>query len=176
MSQSASTSESLSLSDSASQSASVSMSQSVSASDSASLSASVSATVLPDDGTLIAPAGDGPAAPAVTGTAPAVIPLTTAPTPVGIEVPDDAVPLGVMEDEDELQSIEDQDEEIAELEDGEVPLVNMDSDQGMGLGHRVVHYTELILAAIMGGAYIGSTRKQKKELSALRKRIDDEER
>ena len=84
-----------------------------------------------------------------------------------------------MEDEDELQSIEDQDEddqEIAELEDGEVPLVNMDSDQGLGLGHRVMHYTELILAAVMGGAYIGSTRKQKKELSALKKKIDDEER
>ena len=115
------------------------------------------------------------------GTAPAVVPLAAAPTPApaGVTVPDDTVPLAVLEEEDELQSIEDQDEDdqaVVQLDDGEVPLANIETDQGMGVSHRILHYTELILAAIMGGAYIGSTRKQKKELSALRKRIDDEER
>ena len=92
-------------------------------------------------------------------------------------VPDEEVPLAVVEEDDLVDLDEEQDEnerEIEQIEDEEVPLVNVDS--GMSQSHRILHYTELILAAVMGGAYIGSTRKQKKEISALKKRRDDEER
>ena len=111
------------------------------------------------------PAGDGPAAPVGTG----IVPAAAAPV---VAVQDDEVPLAVMDVEDELQESDEQG--LTPIEDEETPLANKDLVESVR--HCILHFIELILAAIMGGTYIGSTRKQKKEIAALKKELEDKER
>ncbi|MCI8712122.1 MAG: hypothetical protein HFH23_07550 [Ruminococcus sp.] len=144
--------------------------------------------VVPGGDGPTAPAGDGPAAGVGVVPAPApaaVAPVTPAaptpatavapPTPV-ITVPDEDVPLGVMDLEDELQRLANQlvgGEGLTSIEDEEVPLAN--TNLATNVGHYVIHIIELILAVITGGVYVG-TRKQKKEIAKLKKELGDEER
>ncbi|MCI8895135.1 MAG: hypothetical protein HFI42_12280 [Lachnospiraceae bacterium] len=69
---------------------------------------------------------------------------------------------------------EEDNQEGQEIEDDDVPLAVMDNvadDQ-----HCPLHLAGLILAAVTGGAYIGATRKQKKQIAKLEKELGDKER
>jgi hypothetical protein len=163
------------------------MSESISTSISESLSLSESATI-PGDDAPTTPAGDGPAAPTVVVPAPgpaATAPAPVAPTPAAVTapvapvvtVPDDEVPLAVLDVEDELQRLAEQiagEDGLTSIEDEETPLANMNLTASVK--HCILHFIELILAAILGGAYVGSTRKQKKEIAEIKKKLEDEER
>lgn len=143
--------------------------------------------VVPGGDGPAAPAGDGPAAgvgvvpapgpAAAAPVAPAVTPAAAvAPTAPVVTVPDEDVPLGVMDLEDELQRLAEQlvgGEGLTSIEDEEVPLAN--TNLATNVGHYVIHIIELILAVITGGVYVG-TRKQKKEIAELKKGLGDEER
>ncbi len=77
-----------------------------------------------------------------------------------------------MDTDDETQTANE--DELTPIVDEETPLDNMNLAESVR--HCILHFIELILAAIMGGAYIGSTRKQKKEIADIRKKLEDEER
>lgn len=61
-----------------------------------------------------------------------------------------------------------------DIEERETPLAVMDN--AADAQHCPLHILELILTAVMGGAYIGSTRKQKKEIAKLEDKLGDKER
>jgi len=134
------------------------------------------------------PAGDGPAAgvgvvpapgpAAVAPAAPVVTPAAAAVTPPApvVTVPDEEVPLGVMDLEDELQRLAEQlvgGQGLTSVEEEDVPLAN--TNLAANVRHYVIHIIEVILAVLTGGVYIG-TRKQKKEIAELKKGLEDEER
>nr|WP_300858568.1 hypothetical protein [uncultured Acetatifactor sp.] len=116
--------------------------------------------------------------PPVTAAAPAPIQVTpVAPAAPEIEIPDEDVPLAVMDDEEDVQAPVEQpeeDQETVTITDEEVPLADMGSTPNVK--HTPLHYAELILAAVLGGAYFGSNRKQRKEIKELKKELGDEER
>ena len=107
--------------------------------------------------------------------------------PVPVEQPvtdieDQEVPLGVQPEENEDSgSQEEQDEqgqqddqEDVTIDDGDVPLADMNNISDTK--HCPVHGSGLLLAAIMGGIFAGSTRKQKKEVNRLKEGLGDKER
>lgn len=102
-------------------------------------------------------------------------PAPTVTTPV-IETPVEEVPLQpIIEDENDTPSPTEQVEgrqEFTEAVDDEVPLDNMNLAQNVK--HCILHFVELLLAAAVGGTYIASTRKQKREIAKLKD--GDEER
>lgn len=85
--------------------------------------------------------------------------MTVLPEEEDVQVP-------VEQPEDVQETVNITDEEVPQAEFGGTPSVK----------HCPMHFIELILAAIMGGAYVGSTRKQKKEIKELKKGLGDEER
>ena len=118
---------------------------------------------------------DNPVQPVVTPVVPAATPgaavtpvaaVADTVTPPVVQVDDPDVPLSVLEDEAD-------DQEMVGIEDQEVPLANTDLVDNVK--HCILHFIEWLLAAIMAGAYIGSTRKQKKEIAELKRELDDEE-
>lgn len=79
--------------------------------------------------------------------------------------------------EGELQGLAEQlvgGQGLTSIEDEDTPLANMNLPHA--IRHCILHIIELILAAIMGGVYVGSTRKKKKEIAELKKELGDEER
>ena len=113
--------------------------------------------------------------------------------PVPVEQPvtdieDQEVPLGVQpeenedsgsqEEQDEQGQQDDQEEqdsqETVTIDDGDVPLADMNNISDTK--HCPVHGSGLLLAAIMGGIFAGSTRKQKKEVNRLKEGLGDKER
>ena len=80
--------------------------------------------------------------------------------------------MAVMDTDDGVQAVDEN--ELTSITDEETPLDNMNLAESVR--HCILHFIELILAAIMGGAYIGSTRKQKKEIADIKKKLEDEER
>ena len=107
--------------------------------------------------------------------APTPAAAAVAPVAPVVTVPDNEVPLGVMEQEEEPEELINQpiENELMQIEDEDVPLAS--TDLAASGRHWVIHIIELILAAIMGGTYV-ETRRQKKELLELKKRLEDEER
>ena len=114
--------------------------------------------------------------PSMTGTVPTApigtVPIDTPP----VEQPEiPSVPVPVIPDDGEDEGIINENEdsnEIVKSGDDEVPLDN--TDLSKGVKHCILHFLELLLAAVMGGVYAGSTRKQKKEIAKLKG--EDEER
>ena len=104
--------------------------------------------------------------------APTVVPLAA---PV-VEVEDEEVPLAVMDVEDEIEddNVEAEDDGLIELENEEVPLANTNIIENVH--HCIMHFIELIIAAALSVYYVGSTKKQKKEITGLKKEIEDKER
>lgn len=86
------------------------------------------------------------------------------------------MPIPVMPDEEEETLITEAGggQEFTEVQDEEVPLDNTNLAQSVK--HCVLHFMELLMAAVVGGAYIGSTRKQKREIAKMKKGHGDEER
>jgi len=118
---------------------------------------------------LVAPAVDGtPAiAPATPAAAPAVTPAGPAVTPVVPEeqtvIEDEEVPLAVMDEEEP--------EELQNIEDEEVPLADMPLVSGVQ--HTVQHILELGGAGLLPLLLAGSNRKKKKEVTELKKRLEN---
>ncbi len=104
--------------------------------------------------------------------APAVAPVA----PV-IEVEDEEVPLAVVDLEDDIEMEDDEatgDQELMEVEDEEVPLTNTSIVESVQ--HCITHYVGLIIAAVLSAFYVGSAKKQKKEITGLEKELDEKER
>lgn len=101
-----------------------------------------------------------------------------APEAPEIVIPDEDVPLTVVnDDEEEVQAPVEQPEDVQEtvnITDEDVPLADMGGTPNAK--HTPLHYAELILAAVLGGVYVGSNRKQRKEIKELKKELGDEER
>lgn len=102
--------------------------------------------------------------------------------PVVVPVAEEEVPLAVVdleEDDDEeetLQGLVEEAEEAGEEQDlvsvaeEEVPLANNVVEE---VKKCATHFWVWILTAIMSVFYVGSTRKQKKELEELRNGVED---
>ena len=117
-----------------------------------------------------APAAAAPVAPV-----PAVADAQTPEAPT-VELEDEEVPLGVMdlEADDELADTDEQ-TPVVELEDEEVPLADA-AALAQSAGHGVSHIIEIVTTGVLSVFFAGSTRKQKKEVSELKKELDDKER
>ena len=81
------------------------------------------------------------------------------------------------DEEDEIpdvaNEIESEEELIlTEVTDEEVPLANNLVED---VKHCVMHFFEWILAAILAGYYVVSTKKQKKEIAELRSELEHED-
>ncbi len=77
-------------------------------------------------------------------------------------------------DLDGVQDLEDEtgeSQELVEAEDEEVPLAKTSLVEDVK--HCILHFLEWILAAVLAGYYVGSTKKQEKKIAELRKDIDD---
>ena len=142
----------------------------------------VSTPDITDTGSDI-PEGEGAdVAPAVTPGGPTVVPAA-APAALAtvddtlIQVEDEEVPLAVLTDEqEELSEAADSEDEqlLTTVEDEEVPLANNVVEN---VRNCILHFLEWLVAAALGGYYVVSTRKQKKEIAELRRvEHDDEER
>ena len=94
-----------------------------------------------------------------------------------VQLEDEKVPLAVLTDEeeelpeavtvDETEGEAESEEEqtLTDIVDEEVPLTgNLVED----MKHCILHFFEWILAAILSGYYVVSTKKQKKEIAELR--------
>ena len=62
-----------------------------------------------------------------------------------------------------------------ELEDEEVPLADA-AALAQSASHGVSHIIEIVTTGVLSVFFAGSTRKQKKEVSELKKELDDKER
>ena len=99
-----------------------------------------------------------------------------APEAPTVELEDEEVPLGVMdlETDDELAETDDL-TPVVELEDEEVPLADA-AALAQGATHGISHIVEIVTTGVLSVFFAGSTRKQKKENSELKKEMDDKER
>ncbi len=91
-----------------------------------------------------------------------------------IQVEDEEVPLAVMDIEDDIEDEITDDQELFEVENEEVPLANTGIIENVH--HCITHFIELIIAGVLSLYYVGSTKKEKKEITGLKKDIDDKER
>jgi hypothetical protein len=96
-----------------------------------------------------------------------------APEAPTVELEDEEVPLGVMdlEADDELAETDDQ-EAFVELDDEEVPLADA-AALAQSAGHGISHIIEIVATGVLSVFVAGSNRKQKKEISELKKELDD---
>ena len=96
-----------------------------------------------------------------------------APEAPTVELEDEEVPLGVMdlEADDELAETDDQ-ESFVELDDEEVPLADA-AALAQSAGHGISHIIEIVATGVLSVFVAGSNRKQKKEISELKKELDD---
>ena len=107
---------------------------------------------------------------------PAAVPAAAdaqAPEAPTVELEDEEVPLGVMdlEADDELAETDDQ-ESFVELDDEEVPLADA-AALAQSAGHGISHIIEIVATGVLSVFVAGSNRKQKKEISELKKELDD---
>lgn len=115
------------------------------------------------------------AAPAAAPTAaPALAAAVPAPAaPAAVPVADDPVPLAVMGDEDQQEAQEEitDDPGLQEVQDEDVPL----AAGGIvgGLQHNFQHVCEAFASGFLPLLLLGSNRKRRKEVSELKKQIDD---
>ncbi len=92
---------------------------------------------------------------------------TPAATPL-VNVPDEEVPLAVIDtdDEEDLQ-------ELVPVEEEETPLANKTLKESVK--HCILHIIELLIAAGLAVFYIGDTSKQKRKIRKLQEQLDSDD-